>query len=101
MICPCSGGRPLISILNVSFTHSQWQQDSLPDRDGGLGIRTAYSLASSAIFSSAVGTLALQNHIVPRISELTDTAFEGCLVFWSDSTSSVPLIEPMSHKQRS
>ena len=57
----------LISILNVSFTHSQWQRASLPVKDGGLGVRTAYSLASSAFLASAVGTLALQNRIVPRI----------------------------------
>ena len=90
----------LVGILNVSFTHSQWQRASLPVKDGGLGVRTAYSLASSAFLASAVGTLALQNRIVPRISELTDTAFEDCLAFWSDSTSSVSLTEPMSHKQR-
>ena len=90
----------LISILNVSFSHSQWQQASLPVRDGGLGIRTAYSLASSAFLASAVSTLALQNRIFPRISDLNDTAFEDCLAFWSDSTYSVPLVEPVSHKQR-
>ena len=89
----------LISILNVSFTHSQWQRASLPVKDGGLGVRTAYSLASSAFLASAVGTLALQNRIVPRISELTDTAFEDCLAFWSDSTSSVSLTKPMSHER--
>ena len=52
-----------------------------------------------AFLASAAGTLALQNRTMPRISDLNNTAFEDCLAFWSDSTSSVSLIEPMSHKQ--
>ena len=52
-------------------------------RDGGLGVSTAYSLASSAFLALAVGTLVLQNRILSRISDLNDTVFGEYLAFWS------------------
>ena len=65
----------------------------LPVRDGRLGV------ASSAFLASAVSTLALQNRILPRISDRRDTVFHECLTFWSDATSATPLTEPASHRQ--
>ena len=90
----------LVSSLNVAFSHSQWQQACLPVADGGLGVRSAFSLASSAFLASAVSTLALQNLILPRIADKRDTAFDDCLEFWSNATSAAPLAEPACHKQR-
>jgi len=40
----------LSSILNVNLTEDQWNQASVPVRDGGLGIRSSASLATSAFF---------------------------------------------------
>ena len=95
-----AGCNRLNMFIKKNFSHSQWQQASLPVRDGGLGVRTAYSLASSAFLASAVNTLALQNRILPCISDRHDTAFHECLTIWSNATSATPLTEPASHRQR-
>ena len=50
----------LSSILNVNLSEDQWNQASLPVRDGGLGIRSAASLATSAFLASAARTNDLQ-----------------------------------------
>jgi len=46
----------LSNILNVDLSDIQWLQASLPVRHGGLGIRSAQMLASSAFLSSAAST---------------------------------------------
>jgi len=55
----------LITILNVDINNDQWLQASLPIGDGGLGIRSAEMLASSAYLASAASTLLLQQSILP------------------------------------
>ena len=52
------------------------------------------------LYTIQLGTFALQNRILPRISDRRDTAFRECLTFWSNVTSATPLIEPASHRQR-
>ena len=49
----------LCTILNVDLYENQWLQASLPVADGGLGIRSAQMLASSAFLASAASTLTL------------------------------------------
>jgi len=49
----------LINILNVDINSDHWLQASSPVRDGGLGIRSAEMLASSAYLASAASTLLL------------------------------------------
>ena len=73
----------IIRILSLSLTRSQWQQTNLQRRLGlvGLVLVPAYSLASSAFLALAVGTLALQNRILSRISDLNDTVFGEYLAF--------------------
>ena len=52
-------------ILNVDIINDEWLQESLPVRNGGIGIRSAEMLAPFALFTSAAFTLQLQNEILP------------------------------------
>ena len=83
----------LSTILNVDVSGDQWQQASLPVRDGGLGIRSAVMLAPSAFLASAAGTTELQARILPpSISIIPDKSVELALVAWSAlSQSSTPV----------
>lgn len=82
----------LSAILNVDLSGDQWQQASLPVRDGGLGIRSAVLLAPSAFLASAAGTTELQARILPpTIAVVPDSCVASCLKTWSiKSQSSVP-----------
>ena len=55
----------LSTILNFDFDETQWIQATLPMNDGGLGIRCANTLATSAFLSSAASTHSLQQSILP------------------------------------
>ena len=57
----------LSAILNVEMSDHQWNQASLPVKDGGLGIRSAVLLAPSAFLASTAGTTDLQARILPSI----------------------------------
>ena len=52
-------------ILNVDFDDTQWLQATLPVRNGGIGLRTASMLATSAFLASVASTEALQQAILP------------------------------------
>ena len=52
-------------ILNVDFDDTQWLQATFPVRHGGIGLRTASKLATSAFLASAASTEALQQAILP------------------------------------
>ena len=43
-------------VLNVDFDDTQWLQASLPVRNGGIGLRTSSTLATSAFLASAAFT---------------------------------------------
>ena len=51
-------------IVNISLSHAQWLQASLPVRYGGLGVRRAVSLAIPAYMASAASTRRLQDLIL-------------------------------------
>ena len=57
----------LSNITNIRFEDNQssWIQATLPVSKGGLGIRSAVHLASSAFLASADGSVALVNQILP------------------------------------
>ena len=80
----------LESILNVELSVNQWKQACLPIRDGGLGIRTATSLAPSAFLSSAVSSCDLQLEILPMLAGAPDTDFTDNSTFWTTLTSGQP-----------
>ena len=54
----------LSSIFNVDFDETQWTQATIPVSDGGLGIRSANMLATSAFLASAASTYSLQQSIL-------------------------------------
>ena len=56
--------RGLSLVLNVELTDKQWSQATLPVQMGGLGVRNACMLASSAFLFSAAATLPLQDAIL-------------------------------------
>ena len=58
------GVRQCVTILNVLLTDLEWKQASLLVHMGGLGVRSACSLASSAFLASAAATLPLQDEIL-------------------------------------
>ena len=64
------------AIPNSNLSETQWIQASLPAKHGGLGIRRAASLASSAFLASAASTRDLQDRILLRCSRLPDAAID-------------------------
>ena len=74
--------RGLEAILNVELSTLQWTQACLPIRDGGLGVRTTVSLATSAFLASAMSTLALQELILPSVANTTDSAVVASQERW-------------------
>ena len=54
----------LETILNVQLSYLQWMQASLPVHMGGLEVRSACSLATSAVVASAAVTFQLQDEII-------------------------------------
>ena len=73
---PCSGSVELIryddllrstlsATLNIELLDDGWLQASLPVRWGGLGVRSAVSLAAPAYLASAAGTLDRVLSILP------------------------------------
>ena len=79
----------LSKIMNVDLSGDQWQQASLPVRDGGLGIRSAVLLAPSAFLASAASTNELQARILPpTIAVVPDSCVETCLKKWSTMSHS-------------
>jgi len=87
----------LCTILNVDLNENQWLQASLPVADGGLGIRSAQMLASSAFLASAVSTLALRESILPsNIESVPDQSVAQTEIAW-EALSSSPM--PASNEQ--
>jgi len=82
----------LSSIFNVNLSEDQWNQASLPVRDGGLGIRSAASLATSAFWASAARTSDLQSRILPNaVLHIHEQVVENTRRRWErQSGSSVP-----------
>jgi len=92
----------LSGIMNVDLSGEQWQQASLPVRDGGLGIRSAVLLAPSAFLASAAGTTELQARILPpTIAVVPDRCVESCLKKWSSVSQSPVPIGVAAHSQKS
>ena len=50
----------------MELTDSQWSQESLPVRSGGLAFRSAVTLAPSDFMASAVSTLEIQDAILAQ-----------------------------------
>ena len=55
----------LSTTFNIDFDETQWIQATLPVNDGGLGIRCANTLATSAFLASAALMHSIQQSILP------------------------------------
>ena len=77
----------LETVLNVQLTPQQWTQTCLPIREGGLGVRTTVSLATSAFMASAVSTRGLQEQILPSAVNAPDPLIAENLNHWMKITS--------------
>ncbi len=91
------------SVTNIHFTDMSWTQATLPIRWGGLGIRSAASLALPAFLASAAGTVELTNAIFPAIAHHEESdhirmykaAWQMCI--GSQDEALVPLRSQVQH----
>ena len=92
----------LSNILNLPFSddNSYWRQANLPVKDGGLGVRSVASLASSAFLASAASTNELQPSILVRTHIVEDQSKASALEQWLDANKSVEPIEDAIHIQK-
>src|ERR1043165_5036687 len=91
----------LCSLLNIHMSDDQWIQASLSVRNGGLGIRSAVMLASSAFLASAAGTRNLQDRLLHDVPlTITDPLVEQAFTSWSSKSKAPPPIEQKAHLQR-
>ena len=92
----------LSNIVNINLdSESAWLQASLPVKAGGIGIRRATQLASSAFLASAAGCWSIICQILnlPFI-ECADACTKAALVVWGgrslSPSSSISFIPPQS-----
>ena len=77
--------------FNVQMSDDQWLQASFPVNKGGLGIRTATSLAPSAFSSSSAATSVLQSMILnDRFMETTISEIQAHTAWKSLSNIDTP-----------
>ena len=77
-------------------------QASLPVHMGGLGVRSACSLASSAFLASAAATLPLQDEILlaSSLAGIEDKDVSNTRATWNDLEMANEPIEASKHIQR-
>ena len=92
----------LETILNVQLSDLQWMQASLPVHMGGLGMRSACSLASSAFLASAAATLPLQDEILlaSSLARVDDKDVSNARATWNGLAMANEPIEASKHIQR-
>jgi len=79
----------------------QWIQASLPVGGGGLGIRSAQMLASSASLASAASTFQLQQSIFhDSISSSEDGSLESIEALWTSQSNSAKPAAEVQHIQK-
>ena len=91
---PCTGCAELVqydellrctlsTTLNVNITDVGWSQASLPVRWGGLGVRSAVSLAAPAYLASAASTADLVLRLLPpHQRQSVDASVDAALQAW-------------------
>lgn len=90
-----------ITKINFSENDRAWSQATLPVKSGGLGIRCAVQLATSAFLSSGAASNDLVNSILP--SHLRSTAppfFEDAIAIWSQGHDFDHPKGKAAHKQK-
>ena len=75
--------------MNLSLSDSEFLQAGLPVKDGGLGIRSVASLASSAFLASAASTDDIQFRILVATGITRDPSQEMTLESWKIATNAI------------
>jgi hypothetical protein len=91
------------SITNTDLTEQQWNQATLPVRNGGLGVRRVSSLAPSAFLASAAGTRDLQALILSKCNNCpaADPNITSVMSVWSSTPGCISSAVRDSSKQHS
>jgi Reverse transcriptase (RNA-dependent DNA polymerase) len=111
---PCTGNSELVRYdellrstlsvtLNIDLTDVGWRQASLPVRWGGLGVRSAVSLASSAYLASAAGTSELVNSLLPpHLHQAVDPSVAAAFKSWQSvvDPAALPPTSELAKRQR-
>jgi len=109
---PCAGHPSLESfdkllrscvscITNSDLTDLQWNQATLPVRNGGLGIRRVSMLAPSAFLASAAGTRDLQALILSKCNCPADLHITSVMSVWMSTLGCASSSVRDSSKQHS
>ena len=78
-------------LTNCDLSDSDWNQASLPVRDGGLGVRRVTTLALPAFLASAASTLCLQEEILFDCHcQPDDPLVDSYVTLWSASFGAPP-----------
>ena len=84
----------------LSINDPAWMQASLPVKSGGLGIRSALTLAPSAFLAPASSAYALIDQIIPdSLHHANYPSFDTGLEVWSRGHSSPPPSDSEFSKQ--
>ena len=93
--------RGLSLVLNVELNDKQWKQANLPVHMGGLEVRSAGMLASSAFLASAAATLPLQDAILARsVHGEEDQAMRSAILEWTKISQSTIPANALKHVQK-
>ena len=91
--------RGLSLVLNVELNEKQWEPANLPVHMGGLGVRSAGMLASSAFLASSAAMLSLQNAIISKSGE-DDPAVKSAFIVWTEISQSTIPANALKHVQK-
>ena len=92
----------LSNITNIGINNDQWEQASLPVRNGDLGVRSVSAIASSAFLASTSSTWQLQNQLLITCQlPANDLHFNNLKEEWINKHHSIQRPPGnLSHKQR-
>jgi hypothetical protein len=90
---------PPSATRNTQLNDDQWTQASLPVKAGGLGIRSAASLAPSAFLAASAATAELQSQILMTSDIESSKYITAALALWGNLSSSAAPSCPASFKQ--
>lgn len=109
---PCVGHQTLASIdrvfrsslsivTNVDLSERQWQQASLPVKNGGLGIRSVVDLAPAAFLSSSISTEDTQSDLLVNcIPVPTDFHLTRIRSDWTATYGAASVPDVSSHQNQ-
>ena len=101
---PCTGSAELLRYddllrstltvtLNVDLTDPGWHQATLPIRWGGLGVRSAVSLAAPAYLASAAKTADLVLHLLPpNMKQAMDASIDVAFQAWQGAVAETAVV---------